>query len=112
VLITEANIPYAKGLSDYSTGYDRFENEDVRSEWGFDNAIEHFEKAESLYRESEQSVAQSFRDTFITQTCYAGKRIEMSELMLEASKSLNAEEYAEARRKVEEKNAISLEECG
>lgn len=112
VLSTEADIPYAKGLADYTTGYDRFEEEDVRSEWAFEDAIEHFKRAESLYRESERKVAQSFRDTFITQTCRTGKRIEMSELMLEASKSLNAEEYAEARRKEEQKNAISVEECG
>ncbi|TKX74966.1 hypothetical protein EXE46_06010 [Halorubrum sp. GN11_10-6_MGM] len=113
LLVMEAGIPLDRGLADYNTAYEAFQDEDYGTAANiFADALEHLEEAESMYREGEEEVTQSLRDTFITQTCYAGKYVEITELMLEASEEADAGNFDEARSLAEEANAVSIETCG
>lgn len=113
LLVIEAGIPFDRGLGDYTTAIDAFENEDYGTAANtFENALGHFEEAKSLYQEGEEEVTQSFRDTFITQTCYTGKYVEVVELMIDASEEADNGNSQEARDLAEEAYAVSFGTCG
>ncbi|WP_200532198.1 hypothetical protein [Halorubrum sp. LN27] len=113
LLAMEAGIPFDRGLADYNTAYEAFQAEDYGTAANiFGDALEHLEEAESMYRTGEEEVTQSLRDTFITQTCYTGKYVEITELMMEASEEADAGNFGEARNLADEANAVSVETCG
>lgn len=113
LLAMEAGVALDRGLADYNTAYEAFQDEDYGTAANiFNDAVEHIEEAESMYREGEEEVTQSLRDTFITQTCYSEKYAEVTQLMLEASEEADVGNFDEARSLAEEANRVPIETCG